>query len=100
MFSRWVTTAPETLGNVFNSPGGEGQLRLHDVRLQRYPELGGGCAEPWDTTPWAVGTVAGLSPGSVIPGNSVVTFNVNLDLPGVRELLSAVARRLAKWACS
>ena len=75
-------TGTEALGNVFNSPGGEGTFAFNEVEELELVEV---VREPWETTPWAVGTVAGLAAGSVIPGNSVVTFDVNLNLPGVRE---------------
>jgi hypothetical protein len=54
------------LGNIFNSPGGEGTT------------------PGWDVTPWAVGT-APLTPGAIISPLTTFTFNVNLALPGIRE---------------
>lgn len=40
---------------------------------------------PFDPTPWSIGTVAGLSPGDVIPADTTFEFAVNLTLPGVSE---------------
>jgi prepilin-type N-terminal cleavage/methylation domain-containing protein/prepilin-type processing-associated H-X9-DG protein len=50
--------------------------------------------EPFDPTPWAIGT-APLSPGAVIPGETTFTFELDLDLPGVRYY---VQRSLAEGA--
>jgi prepilin-type N-terminal cleavage/methylation domain-containing protein/prepilin-type processing-associated H-X9-DG protein len=70
------------LGDVFNSPGGEGVFKLDG---QGQPVLDHVTKQPWETTPWAIGAIAGLNAGSVIPGKATVTFNVNLNLPGVRS---------------
>lgn len=40
---------------------------------------------PFDPTPWAIGKVAGLSNGDAVPSNTTFTFDVDLELPGVRE---------------
>jgi len=40
---------------------------------------------PFDPTPWSVGTVAGLSPGDVIPADTTFLFSIDLSLPGVTE---------------
>ena len=71
-----------TLRNVFNSPGGEG---IFELDVEGDPVFVSMAREPWDTAPWAVGTVAGLSAGAVIPGKSTVTFDINLNQPGVRS---------------
>src|SRR5262245_12592053 len=71
------------LGNVFNSPGGEGVFQ-YNAALDEY-ELVQVVKQPWDVTPWATGTVDGVVPGSIIPGLTNVNFDVNLDLPGVRQ---------------
>jgi prepilin-type N-terminal cleavage/methylation domain-containing protein len=73
------------LGNVFNSPGGEGVFDCDECDVTDPPQLVGMLRDPWDTVPWAIGTVVGVNPGDAIPGNSVVTFDVDLDLPGVGD---------------
>jgi prepilin-type N-terminal cleavage/methylation domain-containing protein/prepilin-type processing-associated H-X9-DG protein len=70
------------LGNVFNSPGGEGIFELNDDEEFELVEI---TKLPWDTTPWAIGAVPGLNAGDVIPGLSPVSFQVDLNTPGVRE---------------
>ena len=52
-----------TLGNVFNSPGGEGIFDCTSCDLADVPTLVEVTKQPWDTVPWAIGTVAGLAPG-------------------------------------
>ena len=39
----------------------------------------------FDPVPWAIGTVAGLNNGDVIPTNTTFTFSIDLELPGVTE---------------
>ncbi len=69
-------------GNVFNSPGGEGTFVLdEDDELQLVEVV----RDPWNTTPWAVGTVPGLGAEQVVPGGSVFTLEVDLHMPGVLE---------------
>jgi hypothetical protein len=70
-------------GNVFNSPGGEGVFAYDPVK-EEY-ELVEITKPAWNTTPWAVGTVEGLTPGAVIPPLTEFDFDVNLALPGVVE---------------
>lgn len=38
-----------------------------------------------ELTPWAVGSIDGLSPGAVVPMNSEMRFDIDLDNPAVRE---------------
>lgn len=71
------------LGNVFNSPGGEGVFAYNPVD-EEY-ELVEVTKPAWNTTPWAVGTVEGLTPGTQIPPLARFDFEVNLELPGVTE---------------
>lgn len=72
-----------SFGNVFNSPGGEGTF-IYNAVEEEY-ELVEVTKPAWNTTPWAVGTVEGLTPGAVIPPLAEFTFDVNLALPGVTE---------------
>lgn len=72
-----------SLGNVFNNPGGEGDYDFNESTEEW--ELVATTRDPWDTVPWAVGTVPGLSPGDSVPGNSVFMFDIDLQLPGVTE---------------
>ncbi|TWU29573.1 hypothetical protein [Bythopirellula polymerisocia] len=69
-------------GNVFNSPGGEGTFVLDG---EDEPQLLDVLRDPWNTTPWAVGTVAGLNAGQAVPGGSVFSLEVDLQKPGVLE---------------
>jgi hypothetical protein len=71
------------LGNVFNSPGGEGVFEYDPVE-EEY-ELVQVTKPAWNTTPWAVGTIEGLTPGANIPPLARLDFQVNLELPGVAE---------------
>ena len=73
------------LGNVFNSPGGEGIFQCTTCGFADVPTLVETTKQPWDTVPWAIGTVTGLAPGRWCRRISVVTFDVNLNVPGVRE---------------
>lgn len=66
------------LGNVFNSPGGEGVFDSEGELIEL-------TTPAWDPTPWAIGTLEGVSAGEVIAGEPIFNFNVDLDLPGVRE---------------
>ncbi len=43
--------------------------------------------EQFDPVPWAIGTVDGLTPGDVVPQDSTVTFELNVDDPAIREYL-------------
>jgi prepilin-type N-terminal cleavage/methylation domain-containing protein len=70
------------LGNVFNSPGGEGTFTINEDDELELVEV---TKQPWHASPWAVGTVAGVSPGAVIPGRPVVTFDVDLSDPAVMD---------------
>jgi len=70
------------LENVFNSPGGEGTFELDENNDPILVEV---IRQPWDSVPWAIGTVTGLNPGDLVPGNSVFMFDVNLTLPGVMD---------------
>lgn len=67
-----------SLGNVFNSPGGEGTFDSEGELIEI-------TTPAWDPAPWAIGTVAGVSAGELIAGEPMFTFDVNLELPGVRE---------------
>jgi len=65
------------LGNVFNSPGGEGVFENGQlVEITR---------EPWDPQPWAVGTVHGMTPGQPLSGRPVFEFAIDLSVAGVRD---------------
>ncbi len=66
------------LGNVFNSPGGEGIFEINEDDELVLVDM---AKQPWHAKPWATGTVAGTTPGAPIPGLSVVTFDVDLDNP-------------------
>lgn len=68
------------LGNVFNSPGGEGEFTLDEFGD---PVLVTTTKSPWYPSPWAVGEVDGLSAGEILPGNTPVVFDVDLTTPGV-----------------
>jgi prepilin-type N-terminal cleavage/methylation domain-containing protein len=70
------------LGNVFNSPGGEGTFTINEDDELELVEV---TKQPWHASPWAVGTVNGVAPGTVIPGRPVVTFDVDLSDPAVME---------------
>lgn len=70
------------LGNVFNSPGGEGTFEFNEEEELELVEI---TKQPWDAAPWATGLVAGVAPGDTVPARSDVTFNIDLNLPGVRE---------------
>jgi prepilin-type N-terminal cleavage/methylation domain-containing protein len=70
------------LGNVFNSPGGEGTFTINEDDELELVEV---TKQPWHASPWAVGTVNGVAPGTAIPGRPVVTFNVDLSDPAVLE---------------
>jgi prepilin-type N-terminal cleavage/methylation domain-containing protein/prepilin-type processing-associated H-X9-DG protein len=75
-----------TLGNVFNSPGGEGVFTCTTCDPDTDPpELVEVTKPAWDTAPWAIGTVTGVAPGASIARFKEVTFQVNLGLPGVME---------------
>lgn len=73
----------EPFENVFNSPGGEGEFEL--VEGEEDPQLAEVVRDAWNTVPWAVGTVAGLTAGQTVPGGSVFEFEVDLQMPGVLE---------------
>lgn len=68
------------LGNVFNSSGGEG---IFDAEGELVEII----REPWDTTPWATGTVAGLEAGEIIPSLAEFSFELDLNLPSVLNYL-------------
>jgi prepilin-type N-terminal cleavage/methylation domain-containing protein/prepilin-type processing-associated H-X9-DG protein len=68
------------LGNVFNSPGGEGIFELNEDSELELVEV---TKQPWHAPPWAVGTISGLAPGAVIPGRPVVTFDIDLSDPAI-----------------
>jgi hypothetical protein len=72
-----------SLGNVFNSPGGEGVFE-YNAEEEEF-ELVEVTKDAWNTTPWAIGTSVGLSAGQAIPQGARFNFNVNLALPGVLE---------------
>jgi len=75
-------TGAGTLGNIFNSPGGEG---IFELDANNDPVLVQVIKQPWNPIPWAVGTVAGLNPGDLVPGNSLFSFDVDLTLPSVAD---------------
>ena len=45
----------------------------------------GNTTAPFEPTPWAVGTAAGLNPGDAIPDDQTFSFALDLGLPGVAE---------------
>jgi prepilin-type N-terminal cleavage/methylation domain-containing protein len=47
----------------------------------------GGSTAPFEVTPWAVGTVAGLTEGAAIADRTTFSFNLNLTEPGVLPYL-------------
>ena len=65
------------LGNVFNSPGGEGQFVDGElVEVTR---------DPWDPQPWAIGMVDGMSAGELLTGRPVFEFSIDLNVAGVLD---------------
>ncbi len=70
------------LGNIFNSTGGEGIYEYNEELDEEI--LVEVTRDPWDVTPWAVGTTS-LTPGALIAPLTRFTFDVNLSLPGVHE---------------
>jgi prepilin-type N-terminal cleavage/methylation domain-containing protein/prepilin-type processing-associated H-X9-DG protein len=63
-------------GNVFNSPAGEGIFELNEDDELELVEM---VKDPWHASPWAIGTVAGVTPGAAIPGLSTISFDVDLE---------------------
>jgi hypothetical protein len=43
----------------------------------------------FDPTPWAIGSVAGMMPGSAVPINATLEFEIDLTIPAVIEQLQA-----------
>jgi prepilin-type N-terminal cleavage/methylation domain-containing protein len=69
------TTSPGSYVDVANSPTGGFSATAP-----------GGITDPFDVTPWAIGTT-NLAEGADIPNNTVFTFNIQLDQPGVKQYL-------------
>jgi hypothetical protein len=46
-----------------------------------------GVTAPFDAQPWAVGTTSALAVGDNIPSRTTFTFNLDLELPGVRNYI-------------
>ncbi|WP_425395347.1 hypothetical protein [Aeoliella sp.] len=70
-----------SLGNVFNSPGGEG-IFVEQGGEYELVEL---TTPAWNPAPWAIGTVEGASAGQLLTGMPTFEFDIDLDVPGVRE---------------
>lgn len=47
----------------------------------------GNTTVPFDSTPWAIGSAVGLSPGDVIPDDQTFSFAIDLGLAGVAQYL-------------
>jgi prepilin-type N-terminal cleavage/methylation domain-containing protein/prepilin-type processing-associated H-X9-DG protein len=75
-------TGTDTLGDVSNSPGGEGVYEFNEEVELVLVEV---TRDPWDSIPWAIGTVDGLAAGTLLPGNARFTFDIDLGLPGVSD---------------
>jgi prepilin-type N-terminal cleavage/methylation domain-containing protein len=45
----------------------------------------GNTTSPFEVTPWAIGTNSSLTPEQAVPDNTVFTFELDLEKPGVRE---------------
>lgn len=67
-----------TLGNVFNSPGGEGIFDSENELIEL-------TTPAWDPIPWAIGRVAGATAGEVLAGTPTFEFEVDLEVAGVLE---------------
>ena len=48
-------------------------------------DVGDNVTEGFDPLPWAIGKVTGVSPGAPVPIDSIARFQIDLNLPGVRE---------------
>ncbi len=70
--------------------GDDGNGQLTDVSNSvsgGYNSLQEEPVDPWDTIPWAIGTVEGIDAAAEVPYETTFTFDVNLDLPYVVDYL-------------
>lgn len=52
-------------------------------------DVSNGVRDRFSPTPWAIGTIDGLSNGDPIPTDAIITFDVDLTVPGVAEHFAA-----------
>jgi len=67
-------------------PNGEGTRNAYAAGLNpggTMVDVSNNVANGFEAVPFAIGTIAGLAPGSFVPADSVMTFNLDLSNPAV-----------------
>lgn len=76
----FANPAAEGVRNAFMTDGVAAGMSYRDVSNN--------VAEGFDPDPWAVGSIAGLNAGDLVPMNTVMSFNVDLTNPNVAEYVN------------
>jgi hypothetical protein len=84
----WTEYTPFTPGNLLN-PSVRSAYALGLDAAGQPVDVSNSVRERWTPQPFAVGTIAKLKPGSLVPINSRVRFTVDVARPGVQEYLRA-----------
>ena len=82
----WTEFTPFTPGNVLN-PSVRSAFALGLDAGGAPVDVSNSVRERWTPQPFAVGTIAKLKPGSLIPINTKLRFSVDVARPGVQEYL-------------
>lgn len=60
-------------------------------------DVGDNVTGGFDALPWAIGQVTGVSPGAPVPIDSIVRFQIDLNLPGVRQYVARGLNEGGLW---
>ena len=97
----WTEFTPYTPGNVLD-PSVRSAFALGTNQSGAWVDVSNSVRERWTPQPFAVGQIADLKPGSLVPMNSTMRFTLDVSSPSVQSYLrNAVnAGRLRLTACS
>jgi hypothetical protein len=86
--TNFVEAAPFTQGGAsFLAPGVRNAFAAEVDALGATRDVSNNPREGFQAAPFAVGTVTGLAPGSLVPLDAVMRFEIDVDDPGVQAYL-------------
>ncbi|MEY3026112.1 MAG: dockerin type I repeat-containing protein [Phycisphaerales bacterium] len=99
--ANWTEFSPYTAGDLL-APSVRNAFALGTNASGAWVDVSNSVRERWTPTPFAVGTIDGLKPGSLVPINTVMRFDLDVGRADVQAYLRAAldAGKLRLTACS